>query len=131
MTTLALLMDPIATIKPQKDSSLAMALAAQARGRALHYLEMDDLYLHNGQACARLRKLVVRDNNDDGFSLGEPQNQPLVEHNDIIIKPLDVIGDFLTGVNVTSPTGIRELDTLYGLDIRGQLMDIIEHKLNA
>lgn len=131
MTTLALLMDPIAAIKPQKDSSLAMALAAQARGWTLQYLEMDDLYLHDGQACARLRELTVRDDNDDGFSLGEPQDQPLAEHNDIIIKPLDVIGDFLTEVTVTSPTGVRELDTLYGLDIRGQLMDIIEHKLNA
>jgi len=131
MTTLALLMDPIATIKPQKDSSLAMALAAQARGWASHYLEMDDLYLHNGQACARLRELAVRDNNNDGFSLGEPQDQPLAEHNDIIIKPLDVIGDFLTEVTVTSPTGVRELDTLYGLDIGGQLMDAIERKLNA
>jgi len=103
MTTLALLMDPIAAIKPQKDSSLAMALAAQARGWTLHYLEMDDLYLHNGQACARLRKLVVRDNNNDGFSLGEPQDQPLAEHNDIITKPLDVIGGFLSEVKPAPP----------------------------
>jgi len=92
MTKLALLMDPIAAIKPQKDSSLAMALAAQARGWALHYLEMDDLYLHNGQACARLRKLVVRDNNDDWFSLGEPQDQPLAELDVVLMRkdpPID------------------------------------------
>lgn len=36
---------------------------------------------------------------------------------------LDVIGDYLTEINVTSPTCIRELDTIYGLDIAGQLMD--------
>ena len=42
---------------------------------------------------------------------------------------LDVIGDYLTEVNVTSPTCIRELDSLYGLDIAGQLMDAIESKL--
>ncbi|EIJ43779.1 glutathione synthetase [Beggiatoa alba B18LD] len=38
---------------------------------------------------------------------------------------LDVIGDYLTEINVTSPTGIRELDKAYHLDIAGQLMDVI------
>jgi glutathione synthase len=38
---------------------------------------------------------------------------------------LDVIGDYLTEINVTSPTCIRELDKLYGLDIAGQLMDCL------
>lgn len=42
---------------------------------------------------------------------------------------LDVIGDYLTEINVTSPTCIRELDKLYGLDIAGQLMDAIAKKL--
>jgi len=41
---------------------------------------------------------------------------------------LDVIGDYLTEINVTSPTCIRELDTLYGLDIAGQLMDCLAAK---
>jgi glutathione synthase len=38
---------------------------------------------------------------------------------------LDVIGDYLTEINVTSPTCIRELDKIYGLDIAGQLMDCL------
>ncbi|MGH8591790.1 MAG: glutathione synthase, partial [Gammaproteobacteria bacterium] len=42
---------------------------------------------------------------------------------------LDVIGDYLTEINVTSPTCIRELDALYRLDIAGQLMDAIEQRL--
>lgn len=42
---------------------------------------------------------------------------------------LDVIGDYLTEINVTSPTCIRELDKLYGLDIAGQLMDCLAAKL--
>jgi len=92
MTTLALLMDPIAAIKPQKDSSLAMALAAQARGWTLQYLEMNDLYLRNGQACARLRELTVRDSNDDWFSLGEPQDRSLAELDVVLMRkdpPID------------------------------------------
>jgi glutathione synthase len=39
---------------------------------------------------------------------------------------LDVIGDYLTEINVTSPTGIRELDAQFGLNIAGALFDRIE-----
>lgn len=39
---------------------------------------------------------------------------------------LDVIGDYLTEINVTSPTCIRELDKLYGLNISARLFDAIE-----
>jgi len=39
---------------------------------------------------------------------------------------LDVIGDYLTEINVTSPTGIRELDAQFGLNIAGLLFDRLE-----
>lgn len=39
---------------------------------------------------------------------------------------LDVIGDWLTEVNVTSPTCIREIDAAYGINIAGLLFDAIE-----
>jgi len=39
---------------------------------------------------------------------------------------LDVIGDYLTEINVTSPTCIRELDAQFGLNIAGTLFDAIE-----
>ena len=39
---------------------------------------------------------------------------------------LDVIGDYLTEVNVTSPTCIRELDKQFGLNIAGLLFDALE-----
>jgi glutathione synthase len=42
---------------------------------------------------------------------------------------LDVIGNYLTEINVTSPTCIRELDRIYGLDIAGQLMDCIANRI--
>jgi hypothetical protein len=38
---------------------------------------------------------------------------------------LDVIGDYVTEINVTSPTGIRELNKKHGVDIGGMLMDAI------
>lgn len=47
----------------------------------------------------------------------------------LLFVGLDVIGDYLTEINVTSPTCIREIDRAEGLDIAGQLMDCIEKKL--
>ena len=43
---------------------------------------------------------------------------------------IDVIGDYLTEVNVTSPTGIRELDTALNDCISAKLMDCLEEKLS-
>jgi glutathione synthase len=42
---------------------------------------------------------------------------------------LDVIGDFLTEINVTSPTGIRDIDAQSGTNIAGLLFDAIERRL--
>jgi len=47
----------------------------------------------------------------------------------LLFVGLDIIGDYLTEVNVTSPTCIRELDAFYGLNIAGTLMDAIEREL--
>ena len=44
---------------------------------------------------------------------------------------LDVIGDYVTEINVTSPTGIRELDKKHDVDIGGRLMEAIARKLAA
>jgi glutathione synthase len=54
---------------------------------------------------------------------------PELQSRGIWFAGLDVIGDYLTEVNVTSPTCIRELDRAFGLDIAGQLMDAIEDRL--
>lgn len=59
--TLAVLMDPIASIKPAKDTTLALLLAAQARGWTLHYFELKDLYVRDGRVGARTRTLSVFD----------------------------------------------------------------------
>ena len=53
------------------------------------------------------------------------QVAPVLKEKGLLFVGLDVIGDYLTEINVTSPTCIRELDQQYGLDIGGQLMDAI------
>jgi glutathione synthase len=54
---------------------------------------------------------------------------PELKKRGMIFVGLDVIGDRLTEVNVTSPTCIRELDKQFGLNIAGMLFDVIETKL--
>ena len=54
---------------------------------------------------------------------------PVLRDNGVIFAGIDVIGDFLTEINVTSPTGIRELDRLYDLNIAGMLFDAIDARL--
>jgi glutathione synthase len=44
---------------------------------------------------------------------------------------LDVIGDYVTEINVTSPTGVREIDKQFGTDLAGLLMDAIQQRLAA
>jgi glutathione synthase len=51
---------------------------------------------------------------------------PTLRERGLIFVGLDVIGDYLTEINVTSPTCIRELEKLYDVDIKGALMDAIE-----
>lgn len=56
---------------------------------------------------------------------------PILKEKGLLFVGLDVIGDYLTEINVTSPTCIREIDRAYNLDIAGDLMDCIKQKLQA
>ncbi len=44
---------------------------------------------------------------------------------------IDVIGEHLTEINVTSPTGIQELERFDGIDIAGAIWDAIERRLTT
>jgi len=54
---------------------------------------------------------------------------PVMRAQGVIFAGIDVIGDYLTEINVTSPTGIRELDNHFDLNIAGLLFDAIEDQL--
>ena len=54
---------------------------------------------------------------------------PVLKENGIVFCGIDVIGNYLTEINSTSPTGIRELDRNFNLNISGMLFDEIEKKL--
>lgn len=54
---------------------------------------------------------------------------PILKQKGLLFVGLDVIGNYLTEINVTSPTCIRELDKIYSLNIGGQLLDCVERCL--
>jgi glutathione synthase len=54
------------------------------------------------------------------------QVAPELRRRGLLFTGLDVIGDYLTEINITSPTCVRELDAQFGLNIAGQLFDVIE-----
>lgn len=85
-TRLAVVMDPIQSIKPAKDSTLAMLLAAQARGWTLLYMEQRDIWLRDGVAWGRIRPMKVRDDARDWFELGEARAERLGDLDLILMR---------------------------------------------
>lgn len=71
------IMDPITGIATYKDSTFAMLLEAQRRGHEIWYMEPSDLSVHDGTAMAHMRRLEVRDNTSDWFTLGESESREL------------------------------------------------------
>lgn len=76
-----------------------------------------------------------------GSSVGQPlsdrdrwiceQVGPSLKEKGLLFVGIDVIGDYLTEINVTSPTCIRELDAQFDLDIATDFMNVIEARLSA
>jgi len=56
---------------------------------------------------------------------------PVLKENGVIFAGIDVIGDYLTEVNVTSPTGMREIDQQFGINTAGLMFDAIERRLGG
>jgi glutathione synthase len=53
---------------------------------------------------------------------------PVLARRGLLLVGLDVIGDYLTEVNVTSPTGFREIQDQTGFDVSGMFLDALERK---
>lgn len=86
MIKLGIVMDPISSIKIKKDTSFAMLLEAQRRGWEIHYMEMNDLYLHQGEARAHTRLLSVEENPEKWFEFGKEQDIALGELDTILMR---------------------------------------------
>lgn len=128
--SVAVLMDPISTIKVAKDTSFAMLLEAQRRGHSLLYFEQASLALRDGVPWARLAALQVRDDPRDWYTLGEPQWRDLRDIDVVLMRkdpPVDAqfINDTLVlevahraGVTVVNkPQALRDCnEKLFAMD---------------
>lgn len=84
--TLGVIMDPIATIKPYKDTTFAMLLAAQQRRWPIYYMTQSDVFAKDGKAYANMQAITVRDNNDDWFDLQTAQIKPLTDCDIVMMR---------------------------------------------
>lgn len=83
---LGVIMDPIDKIKPYKDTTFAMLLAAQQAGWPLYYMEPKDLYLRDGLVQARMQSLEVMDNPESWFQLNPTDMQQLADCDVILMR---------------------------------------------
>jgi glutathione synthase len=120
---IAIVMDPIESIKPAKDSSLAMMLAAQKRGWQMLYLEQRDLWLADGVAWGRVRPIEVRDDVVNWATLGALRIERLGEMDAILMRkdpPFDMEYIYTTYILeraeaegtliVNRPQGLRDMN---------------------
>ena len=120
---IAIVMDPISHIKPAKDSTLAMMLAAQKRGHHLFYIQQADLWLRDGLAWGRICPITVQDSNEHWASLGETRVEKLDQMDVVLMRkdpPFDMEYIYTTyileraeaaGVLVLNkPSGLRDMN---------------------
>lgn len=91
--SIGVVMDPISTIHPEKDTSLAFMLEAQSRGWQVEYLEMADLILRDGRPEARMRRLRLFDNTSHWFEFTGERYGALGELDVILMRkdpPFDI-----------------------------------------
>jgi glutathione synthase len=82
---------------------------------------------HRGNLAAGARGEGRELNERDRWLVGEIG--PTMRQRGMLFVGLDVIGGYVTEINVTSPTGVRELDKQFGTQIAGLLMDAIQKRL--
>ena len=83
---LGVIMDPVAGIKAEKDTTLALLLAAQRRGWELYYMEMNDVCLAGSMPRARARILTVADDASDWYRFQRSTELALPELDAILMR---------------------------------------------
>jgi len=120
---LGVVMDPVQGINPKKDSTLAMLLAAQARGWDIIYFQQSDLLLAGGKPLGRGRRLRVADDQTSWFNLGAEWHGGLEELDALLMRkdpPFDMEFIYTTYILqlaeergllvVNSPSSLREIN---------------------
>ena len=116
-------MDPIASIKPAKDSTFAMLLEAQRRGHRLHYALPGSLAVADGTAQAMTALLEVRDSKTDWYSIGPAAARPFTAGDLVLMRsdpPVDAnylhntqilgLAQQAGALVVNDPRGLRDMN---------------------
>jgi glutathione synthase len=102
--TLLFVMDPIASIDIDKDTTFVLMLAAQERGHRVLYCELADLSVEEGKAVARARAIELRRERGRHATLGEAHTVHLDDATDVVFQrkdpPVDV--DYVTATQILS-----------------------------
>ncbi len=83
---IGVLMDPVESIKPYKDSTFAMILAAQSRGHRLFYFQQKNLAIIEGKPFVSLQHIEVVDNSDEYYRLDEPIKMSLADLDVVLMR---------------------------------------------
>ena len=120
---LGVVMDPIDTIKPKKDSTLAMLLAAQRQGWDIVYFRQQDLEVRDGAPRGHGARLLVRDDSERWFEIGVPWSGGLETLDSLLMRkdpPFDMEYIYTTyileraesegALVVNRPQGLRDMN---------------------
>ncbi|MGH8273086.1 MAG: glutathione synthase [Gammaproteobacteria bacterium] len=114
MPRLAVVMDPIAAIHPEKDTTLALLLEARRRGYELAYTPPERICVRGGEALCSARPLTVRDDTERWFELGEARMEPLGGFDVVLMRkdpPFDLEYIYLTYIlELAEKAGARVLN---------------------
>lgn len=84
--SIALQMDPIASINIKRDSTYLLGLEAQKRGNRLYYYQPHELFLDNGKVTAQLTELTLYDRPDHYFDLGERRPMDMSQMDIVLMR---------------------------------------------
>jgi|TARA_R110002124_G_scaffold56209_3_gene158851 glutathione synthase len=83
---IGILIDPVHNIKPKKDTSLAIMLAAQNAGHDVFVMEQGDVFIENGHARGIVQGIEVFDDTAEWCKLSEKQDMPLAQLDIIFMR---------------------------------------------
>jgi glutathione synthase len=82
----AFILDPLASLKAYKDTSVAMMRALHDRGHALFALEQRDIFWDGKQTLGTVRPLTVAADDHDWFQVGTPAMRPLQSFSAVLMR---------------------------------------------
>jgi len=90
---IALVLDPLPSLKAYKDTSVAMMRALQSRGHKLFAIEQPEIFWDGGKTLGRARPLTVNEDDHDWYLTGDALERPLASFSAVLMRkdpPVDM-----------------------------------------